>query len=149
MNIYLSTRRPSRVNGFAQQKRRSSTTRGRATIINWAVCVNKLDVGIKQTPFDRTREEICCRSVCDASRSLSGGNKLFGITELFVIETALFPFMVGQPTTREIVSFMADRGCELYDVTEFLRRPYDGALRQVDLAFAKRNGFLRSTNRWA
>jgi FkbM family methyltransferase len=81
--------------------------------------------------------------------ALSGGNKLFGITELFVIETALFPFMVGQPTTREIVSFMADRGYELYDVTEFLRRPYDGALGQVDLAFAKRDGFLRSTNRWA
>jgi FkbM family methyltransferase len=81
--------------------------------------------------------------------ALSGGNKLFGITELFVIETALFPFMIGQPTTREIVSFMADRGYELYDVTEFVRRPYDGALGQVDFAFAKSDGALRSSYRWA
>lgn len=81
--------------------------------------------------------------------AMSGGSKLFGATELFILETSLFPFMEGQPVTREIVEFMHERGYELYDVIEYIRRPYDGALGQVDLAFAKRDGILRADNRWS
>jgi hypothetical protein len=42
---------------------------------------------------------------------------------------------------------MADRD-EIYDITQFLRRPYDGALGQVDIAFVKAHGFFRSNNQW-
>jgi FkbM family methyltransferase len=80
--------------------------------------------------------------------ALSGGSKLFGITEAFVIETSLFSFMEGQPMTRDVISFMADRGYEIYDITEFLRRPYDGALGELDIAFVKRDGLLRPNDRW-
>jgi FkbM family methyltransferase len=80
--------------------------------------------------------------------ALMGGNRLFGSTELFIIETSLFSFMSGQPITREVISFMADRNYEIYDITEFVRRPYDGALGQVDIAFVKGDGILRSSNRW-
>ena len=80
--------------------------------------------------------------------ALMGGSKLFGKTELFIIETALFSFMNGWPIAREMISFMADRSYEIYDITEFLRRPYDGALGAVDIAFVKEHGPLRSSNRW-
>jgi FkbM family methyltransferase len=80
--------------------------------------------------------------------ALSGGSKLFGMTELFVIETSLFSFMERQPMTRDVISFMADRRYEIYDITEFVRRPYDGALGQLDIAFVKRDGFLRPNDRW-
>jgi len=80
--------------------------------------------------------------------ALSGGTKLFGATKLFIIETSLFSFFDGQPMTREVISFMADRRYEIYDITEFIRRPYDGALGQVDIAFVKADGFLRVSNRW-
>jgi FkbM family methyltransferase len=80
--------------------------------------------------------------------ALMGGNILFGKTELFIIETSLFSFMDRQPITREVISFMADRGYEIYDVTESVRRPSDGALGQIDIAFAKAHGLLRSHNRW-
>lgn len=80
--------------------------------------------------------------------ALMGGGKLFGQTELFIIETALFSFINGWPITREVISFMADRSYEIYDITEFLRRPYDGALGAVDIAFVKKHGLLRSSNRW-
>jgi FkbM family methyltransferase len=79
--------------------------------------------------------------------ALAGGTTLFGQTELFMIETSLFSFG-GQPITREVIAFMADRGYELYDITDHIRRPYDGALGQVDLAFAKRDGQLRACSRW-
>jgi FkbM family methyltransferase len=80
--------------------------------------------------------------------ALIGGSKLFGITEVFIIETALISGTSGWPITREVIDFMADRCYELYDITEFLRRPYDGALGHVDIAFVKRDGFLRLGNRW-
>lgn len=80
--------------------------------------------------------------------ALAGGSTLFGRTEVFIIETSLFHFFPRQPITREIITFMADRGYELYDITEFLRRPVDGALGQVDLAFVKANGRFRSNLGW-
>jgi FkbM family methyltransferase len=80
--------------------------------------------------------------------ALMGGNKLFETTEVFIIETSLFSFMKGCPITREVISFMADRGYEIYDFTEYGRRPYDGALGQVDIAFVKSHGLLRSSNLW-
>ncbi len=79
---------------------------------------------------------------------LSGADSVFGRTELFIVETSLYQFMPGMPSTREVIAFMADRGYELYDVTEYLRRPLDGALGQIDLAFAMRDGKLRRSHEW-
>jgi FkbM family methyltransferase len=81
--------------------------------------------------------------------ALKGAVSLFGRTELFILETSLFSFMPGMPTIRECVEFMHERGYAFYDMTGFLRRPYDGALAQVDLAFAKSGGGLRGTSQWA
>ena len=80
--------------------------------------------------------------------ALTGGTKLFGITEVFIIETCLYSFVDNQPITREVILFMADRNYEIYDITEFLRRPFDGALGAVDIAFVKRDGFLGCSNLW-
>jgi FkbM family methyltransferase len=81
--------------------------------------------------------------------ALSGAQATFGETEVFILETSLFEFMPRMPTTREVMTFMSDRGYELYDITEFLRRPYDGALGQVDLAFVKSRGMFRTKSTWS
>jgi FkbM family methyltransferase len=75
--------------------------------------------------------------------ALSGAQTLFGKTEVFILETSLFQFMEKMPITRQIIDFMAERGYELYDITEYSRRPHDGALGQVDLAFVKAKGMFR------
>jgi len=80
--------------------------------------------------------------------ALSGGTKLFGLTELFIVETSLFSFMTEQPIAREVIHFMADRGYEIYDIAEYVRRPYDGSLGQIDFAFAKCDGILRASSCW-
>ena len=80
--------------------------------------------------------------------ALAGARSLFGRTEVFILETSLFRFAGQMPLTRECMEFMNQRGYELYDITEFRRRPFDGALGQVDLAFAKADGFLRRNNKW-
>jgi FkbM family methyltransferase len=79
---------------------------------------------------------------------LAGAKQLFDCVELFIIETSLFEFMPGQPLTRDVINFMTQRGYEFYDVTEYGRRPFDGALGQIDLAFVKAKGFFRNSNAW-
>ena len=64
------------------------------------------------------------------------------------METSLYPYMKKMPITADCFSFMHERGYDLYDFTEFQRRPLDGALGQADLAFARRGGHLRQSNNW-
>jgi len=80
--------------------------------------------------------------------ALSGAKTLFGRTEMFILETSLFPFMPGCPIAREVILFMSARGYELYDVPGFCRRPHDGALGQMDLAFVKSDGLFRKVKDW-
>lgn len=80
--------------------------------------------------------------------ALEGASSLFGSTELFVIETALFPFLDDQTIASDLIVFLKEKGYEIYDVVEYMRRPSDGALGQFDLAFARRDGFLRQNAIW-
>jgi len=82
--------------------------------------------------------------------ALRGATSLFGNTELFIMEVSLFSFddVPGMPIFREVIEFMGERGYEIYDIPGYLRRPFDGALGQVDLAFARREGILRQSNKW-
>lgn len=79
---------------------------------------------------------------------LKGANSIFSKTELFIIETSLYRFRDNMPVSREIIEFMNACGYEIYDITEYLRRPYDSALGQIDVAFAKASGFLRKSSKW-
>jgi FkbM family methyltransferase len=80
--------------------------------------------------------------------ALKGGESLFGKTDLFVLEASLYAFFETLPIVSDVVAFMHDRGYELYDIPGYFRRPLDGALGQIDLAFARHNSVLRRSNRW-
>jgi FkbM family methyltransferase len=80
--------------------------------------------------------------------ALSGAETLFGRTELFILEASLFRFLQGCPLVREVIVFMANRDYELYDIPGFCRRPHDGALGQVDLAFVKSGGRFHKVMDW-
>lgn len=80
--------------------------------------------------------------------ALKGAEQFFGTTELFVLEVSLYPFYERTPIVSEVVAFMHEHGYELYDVADYIRRASDGALAQMDLAFARRGGTLRASNTW-
>ena len=80
--------------------------------------------------------------------ALCGGSKLFGQVEVFILEVSLFRFMKDMPIFHEVISFMADQDYFAYDFPGFLRRPYDGALGQVDICFVKQGGLLRNSDSW-
>lgn len=80
--------------------------------------------------------------------ALAGAASTFGRTEVYILEAALYVFEKGMPLAREVIHFMADRGYELYDVPGFGRRPSDGAVAHLDLAFARSRGVLRKNDIW-
>lgn len=81
--------------------------------------------------------------------ALKGATKLFGKTEVFILEISFFSYYKGTPIFSEVILFMAERGYYSFDFSGFLRRPYDGALGQIDVCFVKRDGLLRTSNSWA
>lgn len=82
--------------------------------------------------------------------ALRGGSLLFESAEVFILETNLFPFTLAtQPLLGDVVAFMGERGYVAYDLAGFLRRPRDGALGQVDVCFARKNGLLRRESSWS
>ncbi|ASU36290.1 FkbM family methyltransferase [Mucilaginibacter xinganensis] len=82
--------------------------------------------------------------------ALKGAGRLFGKTEVFILEASLFSFsdVTGMPIFSEVMNFMLERDYLVYDFAGFSRRPLDGALGQCDICFVKRDGFLRSSNEW-
>ena len=80
--------------------------------------------------------------------ALRGSTTLFGRTHVFILETSLYRFMPNMPVTAECIEFMSARNYDLYDVVEYRRRPLDGALGQIDLAFVLRDGAFRRSRLW-
>jgi FkbM family methyltransferase len=81
-------------------------------------------------------------------KALAGATSIFDRTEMLILEVSLFEFMAGQPTARDVIAFMGEKGYEIYDIPGFARRPFDGALGQMDIAFVRKNGCLRSNYQW-
>jgi hypothetical protein len=64
------------------------------------------------------------------------------------MEAGLYASSPNRPLLAEVVAFMDDRNYKTYDVCGFLRRPLDGALAEVDLAFVLKGGVLDGDQRW-
>lgn len=78
-----------------------------------------------------------------------GAEKTLEHCEIVILEVSLFSFWGDhQPDFTAIVNYMAERGYVVYDILDGLFRPSDNALGQVDLAFVKRDGFLRANRKW-
>ena len=78
---------------------------------------------------------------------LRGASTLIGKTEVFFVELPMFEFFDNQ-SLHSILEFMRNAGYEPFDITDMNRRPSDGALGLIEVAFAKRNGVLRDHNGW-
>ena len=83
--------------------------------------------------------------------ALKGAQKTFGITEVYIIEVALFPYNESPdlPVLSDVINYMLLKDYVVYDFPGFLRRPFDGALGQCDICFVKKNGFLKKYNGWS
>lgn len=80
--------------------------------------------------------------------ALKGATRLFGHTQLFVMETSLYTSGQDRPLVADVIHFMGARNYKIFDVPGFLRRPLDGALGEIDIAFVLRGGVLDRSESW-
>lgn len=80
---------------------------------------------------------------------LHGASEVLKNTEYVVLEATLFKFFKGAPRFSDIILFMKERGFVVYDILDYLYRPLDGAMSQVDLVFVKEDGIFRKYHFYA
>ncbi len=74
--------------------------------------------------------------------ALNGASKIFGHTQCLVMEVGLYATSPTRPLMVDVVAYMDARNYKVFDVPGFLRRPLDGALGEIDLAFVLKFGSL-------
>ena len=83
------------------------------------------------------------------SEVLKGAEKSLRHAEVCLLEISLLDIGGNQPLLTDMVCFMSERNFQAYDITQFMRRPYDKALLQIDMIFIKKDSRLIATKRWA
>lgn len=78
---------------------------------------------------------------------LKGAAQVLPSFELVLLEIAVIEVNEGAPLLDEVVRFMKERGFVTYDIWQIHRRPLDGALNQVDLAFVRETSGLIADKR--
>jgi FkbM family methyltransferase len=73
-----------------------------------------------------------------------GSESLLGKTEVFFLEAHFLGTQDNPSDLLNLSNFMAERGYVPYDFTWFGRRPFDNCLYLCELAFVRRDGYLRS-----
>lgn len=79
---------------------------------------------------------------------LLGASSILQNTECIIIEVSFYEFYKESPIFADVITFMNERNFVVYDITDFVYRPYDTAIAQVDLVFVKKYGMFRKTNQY-
>ncbi len=79
---------------------------------------------------------------------LKGARNSLVSAEVCLLEVSFLDLGDGTPLTAAVINFMAEFNFQMYDITQFMRRPYDKALYQIDLMFIKKDSIYISEKRW-
>lgn len=79
---------------------------------------------------------------------LKGSEKSLAYTEVCLLEVSLLNLGDNAPLLADVVDFMNEKDFQAYDISQFMRRPFDKALHQIDMFFVKKNSFLIAGTRW-
>ena len=79
---------------------------------------------------------------------LKGAPKALAASEVCMLEISLLLLDESAPLALDVMKFMDEANFQLYDITQFMRRPYDKALYQVDVLFVKKDSHWVNDRRW-
>ena len=81
---------------------------------------------------------------------LKGGKQAIAKADFCLLEVSLLDLGDNAPLFYEIQSYMDAQGFQAYDICQFMRRPFDKALFQMDVLFVKKNSsFVNDGNWWS
>ncbi len=76
-----------------------------------------------------------------------GGKALFNAT-FCLLEVTLIDLGDNAPLFFEVNKFMDEKGFQVYDICQFMRRPFDKALYQLDVLFIKKDSSFVNDKNW-
>lgn len=79
---------------------------------------------------------------------LKGATNALKNAEVCLLEVSLMDFGNKIPLLAEMISFMDENNFQAYDISQFMRRPYDKALFQLDMFFVKKDSNIIESKRW-
>jgi FkbM family methyltransferase len=79
---------------------------------------------------------------------LKGGKKALSFAEFCLLEVTLLDIGGACPLLLEVINFMEIEGFQAYDISQFIRRPFDKALWQIDLLFVKKDSIVIASKTW-
>jgi FkbM family methyltransferase len=80
---------------------------------------------------------------------IKGATGLLERCDVVIMEVGMFRYWGGMaPDFTEIMPCLRDLGFVAYDFFDFMDRPVDGALGQLDVAFVKEKGPFRAIHEW-
>lgn len=80
---------------------------------------------------------------------LAGATRTLQQTHAVILELTLFGTLIGAPQFYDVISRMKQLGFVVYDAYNFLYRPLDNALCQVDIVFVRERGQFREFHAFA
>ena len=79
---------------------------------------------------------------------LKGAEKSLAHGEVCLLEISLLDLGESQPLLAEMINYMDAKNFQAYDISQFMRRPFDKVLFQIDMFFVKNNSSLIHSERW-
>ncbi|RZK12993.1 MAG: FkbM family methyltransferase [Flavobacterium sp.] len=79
---------------------------------------------------------------------LMGAKNSLAHATVCLLEISLLSIDGHEPLLAEMIHFMDTKGFQAYDISQFIRRPFDKSLYQIDIFFAKKDSFLTNESRW-
>lgn len=79
---------------------------------------------------------------------LRGAEKALANAEICLLEISLLDLGENVPLLADMLTFMDKRDFQAYDISQFIRRPYDKALFQIDMFFVKKNSIVIANKCW-
>ena len=79
---------------------------------------------------------------------LKGAKKALESAIFCLLEVSFLSLSENEPQALDVIKYMDDQDFQMYDITQFMRRPFDKALYQLDLLFIKKNSEYIKEKRW-
>lgn len=79
---------------------------------------------------------------------LKGSTQSLKHATICLLEVSLFNIGDDGPLLAEMIRFMDANDFQAYDISQFIRRPFDKALYQIDMFFVKKGSYLVADKIW-